>query len=289
MTGLARAAGQSNLLLGQWKRGDQLVHETLVPVAIVTCAFRPRAQSALPICLADCCEGAFEIAGLLQCGPECKAESRAVGRGEIGACECGANALHDGVVCARGGRQRRQPGQRRVACGIDVKDALIERRSLVLVAEVFVQVGQVEQRRHVTRIERERRVQLGLGRIVLPQEVGVDDAPVEVRFLGMRYAAIEGLLIRSERRVELAEPAQQDRKIEPGVGKIGKSLQQALISGGGFVEATGPFQFDSRASQSLQFVVRGQRFGSMAAMVVRAANRRQKKAAAPCEAAACFD
>ena len=45
-------------------------------------------------------------------------------------------------------------------------------------------------------------MQLALGGFVLAQAVGIDDAAIEMNFLGLRDAAIERLLVGRERRVE---------------------------------------------------------------------------------------
>ena len=130
-------------------------------------------------------------------------------------------------------------------------------------------MAEVEQGGHVPRIERECRLQFDRGRLVLPQEVGIDDGAIEVRLLGLCDPAIERLPVGSERRVELPQTALQHCEVEPAVRQVGEAGEQALIGGHGFVETTGVLELHRGPAQPLQFTVGRQCLGSMGSMVVR--------------------
>ena len=143
--------------------------------------------------------------------------------------------------------------QRKVAARIDGEHALVQRQRFIAPPEVFLQVREVEQRRHESRIERQRSVQFCHGVVVASQAVRIDDAPVEVHFLRVRDATVEGLLVRLERGIEPACLALQDGKVEPGVRKVGAQRQQAPVNDFGLVKSPRALQLDRRLTDRPQF------------------------------------
>ena len=134
-----------------------------------------------------------------------------------------------------------------MAARVDGQDAFVQGQRILAPPQVLLQVGEIEQRRHECRVQRQRGMQLGGRRFVSTQAIGIDDAPVEVRFLRLRDAAVECLLVRSEGRFKAARFALQDREVEPRVGQVGPACEQSLVGGFGFVQAT-------RALQSQRFL-----------------------------------
>ena len=128
----------------------------------------------------------------------------------------------------------------------------VERTRFDLLAEVLAQVGEIQQRRNVVRIERQRCLQLALGLIVPAQVVGIDDAAIEMDFLGLRDAAIQRLLIGRERRVEAPKPPLQSREVVPGVRQIGPAREQAQVAVFSLGEASGFLQRFRAAQQGLR-------------------------------------
>jgi hypothetical protein len=108
-----------------------------------------------------------------------------------------------------------------MAIRIDLEDPLVVCARLVASPEILIEIGQVEQRRHVARIQPERRPELGLRRRIATQIVRVDDAAVEMNFLGLRHTAVQRLLIRGQRCLEAPRLALQQREVVPGVRSVG--------------------------------------------------------------------
>ena len=113
------------------------------------------------------------------------ADQRIVGSGDL---------LH---VRVAGEARRWNPGS-----SVRIRSQMRER--LVPLPEIRLEVGEIEERRDIARIERERGVELRFRRVVPAQAVRVDDAAIEMDFLRPRNAAVERLLVRGERGVEAA-------------------------------------------------------------------------------------
>src|SRR5688572_23240400 len=132
------------------------------------------------------------------------------------------------------------------------QDLFVERARLRLLTEVLPQIREVQQRGNVVGIESQRRLQLTLGRIVPAQVVGIDDATIQMYFLGLRDAAIQCLLVGGERRVEAPEPPLQPREVVPGVRQIGPAREQAQVDGLSLGETPGLLQRFRAAQQGLR-------------------------------------
>ena len=106
------------------------------------------------------------------------------------------------------------------------------------------------ERRDVARIEGERRHELRLRRIVASQAVRIDDAAIEVDFLGLGHTAVERLLVRSERRLETPRLALQDRQVEPAVRQVGPAREQPLVGGLRLGQPAGALERSPRCAAS---------------------------------------
>src|SRR5262249_49882091 len=125
----------------------------------------------------------------------------------------------------------------------------VERERRVALAEILAQVREIEERGKIARIEREGGIELPLRGGVLPQEVGIDDAAIEMDFFGAAYAAIERPLIGGESRIEAPRPPLQDREVVPAVREIGPAGEQALVGTFRFRQASCPLEPDGLMKQ----------------------------------------
>ena len=135
-----------------------------------------------------------------------------------------------------------------VAARLQREDFFVERAGVGLLAEVLSQVREIQQRGNVIGIECQRRLQLALGSVVLTQAVGINDAAVEVNFLGLCDAAIQRLLIGRERRIETAGLPLQPREVVPGVRQVGPACEHAQVGGFGLGETPGLLQRQPRCA-----------------------------------------
>ncbi len=166
--------------------------------AIVGRAARPGAFTAVPVRVHDRSERLVVGTGFLERRAQREAQARLVGWRNAGERERAPQPLDDRGVGTRGGLQAGVARQCLVAMGIEGQDALVERQRVVPLAEVFPEVAEIEQGGHEIGIQAQRRTQLDRGVGVAAQVVRIDHAPVQVRFLGLRYAAVERLLVRGQ-------------------------------------------------------------------------------------------
>jgi hypothetical protein len=126
---------------------------------------------------------------------ERESEIGAIGRRRTGIRNTRAQSRDQRIIRLRDLLQTHVARQCDVTARLQLQDFFVECASFGQLAEILAQVCQVQQRWNVVAIERQRCLQLTLRSFVLPQAVGIDDAAVEMNFLGLRDAAIECLLI----------------------------------------------------------------------------------------------
>ncbi len=151
-------------------------------------------------------------------------------------------------------------GERVAGIRIERQDSLAERERLVPLPEVRLEVGEIEERRDILRIERERGVELRFRRVVAAQTIRVDDAAIEMDFLRARNAAVERLPVGGERGVEAARVALQNGEVVPGIRQIGRAGEQPLVRGLRLLRAAVALEQHRLAQQRVG--VRARRHGS---------------------------
>ena len=247
--GFTRARRRDDVVPHLRERGDQRVDETLLALPVVARGPGPGARPTGAVRRLVGIESLFVCAARIEQPAERKSQARAVGRARLRALDRGSQARDQGIFRRGDGGESRQPRKRQVAARIDFEDPLVARACLLAPSEILVEIGEVEQRRDVARIQLERRDELGRGSGVAAEIVGVDHAPVEMHFLGLRDTAIQRLLIGSQRRLVAPRLALQQRKVVPGVGPVRPARKQPLVCRDRFGKPPSALQQDCVAQQ----------------------------------------
>ncbi len=223
-------AGAAGVDRGAREGGDQLIDEDLLPSPVVENDARPGAFPAVPIRRGIGVERLIVGTAGIEHPAEREAEISLVRR---------RSGLHkrpfqfaDQRVIGSGHLFHvRVAGERVARIRIERQHSLTERERLVPLPEVRLEVGEIEERRDILRVERERSAELRFCRVVAAQTIRVDDAAVEMDFLRPRNAAVERLPVGGERGVEAARVALQNGEVVPRIRQIRRAGEQALVRG----------------------------------------------------------
>ena len=277
--GDAAAAGADR---GRAKAAIRLIDEGFLLSPVIENDARPGAFPAVPIGRGIGVERLIVGAAGIEHLAECEAEIRLVRR-RSGLLERSFQSADQRVIGSGHLFHVGIAGERDAGIRIERQDPLAERERLVPLPEVRLEVGEIEERRDILRIERQRRLELRFCRVVAAQAIRVDDAAVEMDFLRARNAAVERLPVGGERGVEAARGALQHGEVVPGIRQIGRARRAAARTrpeppaGGRRAAAASPratARRSPRSSSRQSFPQDGLPGCRCAEMIARAAGRR---------------
>src|SRR5882672_3048248 len=216
-------------LAARRKHLDHAFDEVLVQFAIVCRRTRARARAAVPVRGGVCVERGVVLPAGIEQPAERKTERCLVGIRRSVPCQGNAQSSDQRIVRLRDRLQIGVASERRRVTRLQRQDPFVERKGRRAPTEVLVKVREIEKRRHVVRIDLERRVQFLRRGLVETQVVGINDAAIEMHLLGLADTAIEGFPIGRERLVELTGPPLQQPEVVPGVRQVGPARKHTQI------------------------------------------------------------
>ncbi len=159
---------------------------------------------------------------------ERKPQTGAIAQGEGGAQRV-FQALDERRIDAAGRLQIRETRQRFEALRFDGENACIQGTGLGAFAQVFTEIGEIEERGRIPGIERQGLLKFRGGRDVIAHKVAENDAAIEMHLFRLRYAGGERPLIGTQCLLEAISLALKHRKVVPGVGELGPASEYCAI------------------------------------------------------------